>query len=69
MESKKLTIDDLLNALSQNTNLSKETLQNSKDTWERIGKKDSFSELGLDSSELEQFLAEWVDNNPYNLTN
>lgn len=69
MENKKITIDDLLDALSEITGLSKKTLQNSKDTWERIGKKDSFAELELDYSELEQFLSEWCDNNPYNLTN
>jgi hypothetical protein len=57
-----LTIDDLLNALQ---NPSKATLTNSKDTWKRIGQGDSFSELGLNSSELESFLKEWVENNPY----
>lgn len=57
-----LTIDDLLNALQ---NPSKATLTNTKDTWTRIGKGDSFSELGMTSSELETFLAEWISENPY----
>lgn len=57
-----LTIDDLLNALeSEDTN----SLQNTKDTWSRIGNKDQFLELGLDISELDGFLKEWIDNNPY----
>ena len=56
------TIDDLLNSL-QNPNKSK--LENSKETWERIGNKDSFSELGLSSSELDEFLREWTNDNPY----
>jgi len=62
MEKKKLTIDDLLNSL-QNPN--KPTLENNKDTWSRIGKKDSFSELGLEGSELDKFLEEWIAENPY----
>jgi len=59
-----LTIDDLLNSL-QSVN-SKKTLENNKNTWERIGKKDSFAELGLDSSELDSFLKDWISSNPYN---
>ena len=59
-----LTIDDLLNSL-QNPN-KPDGLENSKETWDRIGKKDSFEELGLESSELENFLKEWIDDNPYN---
>lgn len=58
-----VTIDDLLNALQNPDNPSK--LENTKDTWSRIGNKDKFSELDLDDGELEQFLKEWVDNNPY----
>jgi hypothetical protein len=58
-----LTIDDLLNSLQ---NPKKVTLENSKETWRRIGQKDSFSELGLEPSELEDFLKEFTENNPYN---
>jgi hypothetical protein len=59
-----LTIDDLLNAL-QNPEKAGVTLENSKETWRRIGDKDKFAELGLDDGELESFLKEWMDENPY----
>lgn len=59
-----VTIDDLLNAL-QNPEKSNVSLENSKETWRRIGDKDKFAELGLESSELDEFLKEWMDNNPY----
>ena len=59
-----LTIDDLLNSL-QNPEKTSSKLENNKSTWERIGRKDSFSELGMKSSELESFLQEWVKENPY----
>jgi len=60
-----LTIDDLLNAL-ESEDSSKPTLSNTKDTWSRIGSRDAFSELGMNPSELDRFLQEWIDNNPYN---
>ena len=59
-----LSIDDLLNSL-QNPEKAI-NLQNNKDTWSRIAKKDSFSELGLAGSDLESFLKEWLSDNPYN---
>ena len=58
-----LSIDDLLNSL-QNPN--KKTLENNAETWRRIGNKDDFAELGLSSSELESFLKEFIEENPYN---
>lgn len=58
-----VTIDDLLNALQNPDQPNK--LDNIRETWERIGRKDNFSELGLDDGELEQFLKEWIDSNPY----
>lgn len=62
----KPTIDDLLNALANPAKSSKKTLENTKETWRRIGSKDSFEELGLESSELENFLKEWInENNEY----
>lgn len=57
------SIDDLLNNLQ---NPKKPTLENTKDTWRRIGERDSFAELGLEASELDAFLKEFVENNPYN---
>lgn len=59
-----ITIDDLLNALQNPEKTS--SLENNKDTWARIGSKDSFSELGLERSELDDFLSEWIAENPYN---
>ena len=56
-----LTIDDLLNSL-ENPNIN---LMNTKEVWRRIGQKDPFLELGLSKSELETFLDEWIQNNPY----
>lgn len=41
-------------------------LENTKETWGRIGSNDSFSELNLTSSELSSFLTEWIKENPYN---
>lgn len=58
-----LTIEQLLQAL-QNSE-STVTLENSKETWSRIGNKDRFEELGMEESELNAFLSEWIDNNPY----
>lgn len=59
------SIDELLKALSSPTKASNKTLENNASTWSRIGKKDSFDELGLEKSELESFLKEWCENNPY----
>lgn len=58
-----VSIDDLLNALQ---NPDKVVLENNKDTWSRIGSKDNFSELGLEGSELDEFLSDWIAENPYN---
>lgn len=57
-----LTINDLLKALQ---NPEKKTLENNRDTWRRIGNKDKFEELGLEGSDLDNFLKEWASNNPY----
>jgi len=57
-----VTIDELLNALQ---NPSEVTLENTKDTWSRIGSKDDFAELGMEQSELDAFLKEWQKDNPY----
>mgnify|MGYP003643688558 CR=1 FL=1 len=59
------TIDELLKSL-QNPNKTNGKLQNTRETWERIGNKDSFSELGLEPSELDSFLKDFVKDNPYN---
>jgi len=58
-----ISIEELLKGLQ---NPSKLELENSKDTWSRIGSRDRFSELGLDKSDLDDFLREWQESNPYN---
>ena len=58
-----LTIEELLQAL--NNPETTVTLENSKETWNRIGNRDAFSELGLEASELDAFLSEWINDNPY----
>lgn len=60
---KKYTIDDLLNSL-QSPNPNK-TLENSRETWRRINQNDPFDELGLNRSELDEFLKDWIHDNPY----
>jgi hypothetical protein len=56
------TLDEMLMELE---NPNKPSLENTKTTWKRIGAKDEFSELGLEVSELDSFLQEWMDENPY----
>ena len=58
----KLTIDNLLDALQNPKDI---TLPNTAETWERIGAGDTFDELGLEPSDLEEFLKEWMENNEY----
>ena len=59
-----VTIDDLLNALQNPDNTG--TLENTKETWSRIGNRDKFEELDIPESELDSFLSEWIAENPYN---
>ena len=40
-------------------------LNNTRNTWSRIRRHDSFDELGLGESELIDFLNEWISENPY----
>lgn len=75
MKKKKLTIDDLLAALKDPNAIDKDlkanpgSLSNTKEIWERIGRKDTTLalEIGIEQSELNDFLKEWTANNPYNL--
>lgn len=60
----KYNINDLLNSLG-NQDTGEITLPNTAETWSRIGSKDKFNELGLESSELEKFLEEWTEENEY----
>jgi hypothetical protein len=68
----KLTIEELLRSmltLAPEGGVSdfKRTLENSLETWNRIAERDSFSELNFETQkEKDDFLNEWVKNNPYN---
>lgn len=67
MEEKKYTMDDLFAALkSPIKETNRKSLPNTKETWRRLGEKDPFLELGLSGSELDDFLKEFIENNPYN---
>ena len=64
MEQKTTTIEDLLKSLQY---LEQNAKNNSSGiTWTRIGNKDPFLELGLQGSELDNFLKSWIESNPYN---
>lgn len=63
------TIEELLKSMLTIPNGEKvgdRLLHNNKETWRRIPNRDSFEELGFESeSEKEQWLKEWINNNPY----
>ena len=61
---KGLSIDDLLASL-QNPENAGELSGTVAEIWDRIGNKDSFTELDMGESELEQFLKDWIAENPY----
>jgi hypothetical protein len=65
----KLSTDELLSLLhnlnGKNVKSANVKLENSKETWKRIANKDSFEELGLSGSELDNFLTDWIKDNPY----
>jgi len=72
MNKKPLNIDDLLNALRNPNGIdesikSEKSLANTAETWARIGSKDATlaTDIGIDESELNDFLKEWVEDNPY----
>lgn len=52
----------LLQKLQDLSVKSNPSLENSRDTWSKIGSGESFSDLGFDS---EEDLKEWIANNPY----
>lgn len=52
----------LLKSLKETVAGNKSNLENSVDTWSRIGRGDSFADLGFDSEEA---LKEWIAGNPY----
>lgn len=74
MNKKPLNIDDLLAALRDPASINdsikaeKPSLANTADTWARIGAMDTSlaDDIGIPESELNDFLKEWVEDNPYN---
>jgi len=64
-----LTIEELLKSMltiPEKRVVGDQTLPNNESTWDRIGRKDSFAELGFSStSEKEAFLKSWIQDNPY----
>lgn len=58
------TISDLLRELQENSYQQK-TLENNAETWGRIGENDDFPELNLSSSDLTNFLNQWIKENSY----
>lgn len=69
------TIEELLKSMLTLSSDKKSTgdftgLQNSRETWERIGNGDAFAELGFQNgSDKDAFLKEWIDSNPYQAIN
>jgi hypothetical protein len=70
MAKKKLTIDDLLNSLQDPSTeeQKRKGLKNDHDTWTMIGERDFEGiavKAGIDEEEVNDFLKEWVEDNPY----
>lgn len=67
MEKKKLTIDDLLEALKTPTQ-GESVLLNTTEIWARIGERDRTlaHDFGISESELDSVLKDWIKDNPYN---
>lgn len=73
MKKKTLNIDDLLSALRDPDGIDESlkpergSLANTAETWARIGQKDATlaTDIGIEESELNDFLKEWVEENPY----
>jgi hypothetical protein len=64
------TIEELLKSMltlpKDGDTTKNRSLPNTAETWARIGNKDSFSELGFESTnELNEFLKEWTEQNQY----
>lgn len=66
----KLTIEELLRSMltlkpEGGVSDNKRQLENSLETWRRIGGGDKFRELFDNDQEAEQAIKEFIDNNPY----
>lgn len=61
------SIEELLRTLqTPATSKSNKLTGSIPEIYERIANKDSFGELGLTGSDLDDFLKEWISENPYN---
>jgi len=70
MEQQKLTIEELLKSMltlkpEGGVSDNKRILENSLDTWRRIGEKDQFKDLFDSTEEAEKAIKEFIDNNDY----
>lgn len=69
------TIEELLKSMLTLKKENKQSdfikgLENSRDTWARIGAQDSFDELEFESEDAKtEFLKDWIVNNPYQAIN
>lgn len=68
-----ITIEELLNSMQNKYKSdgvsSIKKLENTKENWKRIRNKDNFEDLGFSSdSEKEEFLKQWISENPYSNT-
>lgn len=63
------TLKELLDSLSEVSTIGEDkrsALRNTRETWTRIANKDPLEELEFSSaSEKDQFLSEWIQDNPY----
>ena len=72
MAKKQLTIDDLLASLQNpelyGNEIKKNKLENTIDTWGLIGDRNFeaiAAKTGIEEEEVNDFLKEWVEENPY----
>ncbi len=66
----KLTIEELLKSMltlkpEGGVSDNKRQLENSVETWRRIGEGDKFRDIFDSDAEAEQAIKEFIDNNPY----
>ena len=70
MQEQKFTIEELLKSMltlkpEGGVSDNKRILENSLETWRRIGERDKFSDLFDSTEEAEKAIKEFIDNNDY----
>ena len=58
------SLEDLISALDSGKG--RPNLPNTKETWNRIRAGEDFDELGLNTTDLKNFLEKWIEDNDYN---